>query len=134
NMERQVPPWKVSPTWSADGDMVRVKPVQVVEVEFAEWPREGVVRKASFIAQRSDKPAKDIDHESPLPAESLSPPRRDGKVVVAGVAISNPQRVIDPESGGKKQDLARYYADIAEWILPFLNEDRKSTRLNSSHV
>src|SRR5690554_6423866 len=121
-LERKTPPLQEPPTGADARDVHWVKPELVAEVEFAEWTREGVVRQASFIALRSDKPAKDIDHESPLPAESLSPPRRDGKVVVAGVAISNPQRVIDPESGGKKQDLARYYADIADWILPFLND------------
>src|SRR5699024_2863120 len=70
----------------------------------------------------------EIGHETPQPAESIEPQRNDvamhraGKAVVAGVSISNPQRIIDPESGGRKLDLARFYADIADWILPFLND------------
>ena len=105
-----------------------VKPELVAEVEFAEWTREGVVRQASFVALRSDKPAQEIGHETPQPAESIEPQRNDvamhraGNAVVAGVSISNPQRIIDPESGGRKLDLARFYADIADWILPFLND------------
>lgn len=118
-LERPTPALQEPPTGADARDVHWVDPQLVAEVEFAEWIREGVVRHASFIALRSDKPAKDISHETPQAAENLSP-RRDGKVVVAGVPISNPQRVIDPESGGKKQDLARFYADIADWILPFL--------------
>ncbi|KHL70036.1 ATP-dependent DNA ligase [Pseudomonas flexibilis] len=119
--ERPTPPLDEPPTGADARDVHWVEPELVAEVEFAEWTREGVVRQASFIALRSDKPAREIGHETPQPAENLSP-RRDGKVVVAGVPISNPQRVIDPESGGRKQDLARFYADIAHWILPFLND------------
>jgi len=44
-----------------------------------------------------------------------------GKPVVAGVTISNPQRAIDPESGTTKLELAEFYASIADWLLPFLN-------------
>ena len=124
--ERKTPPVVEPPSGAETRDVHWVEPELVAEVEFAEWTREGVVRQASFIALRSDKPAKEIGHETPLPAESVQPQptgnRRDGKVVVADIAISNPQRIIDPESGGKKQDLAHFYADIADWILPFLND------------
>jgi bifunctional non-homologous end joining protein LigD len=37
-----------------------VKPVQVVEVSFAEWTRDGSLRHAAFLALRDDKAAKDV--------------------------------------------------------------------------
>lgn len=37
---------------------------------------------------------------------------------VSGVRISHPERVIYPDLGISKIQLARYYASIAEWILP----------------
>jgi len=37
---------------------------------------------------------------------------------VAGVPLSNPERVLYPEQGLTKAALAAYYADIADWILP----------------
>ncbi|KHO64188.1 DNA ligase D [Pseudomonas flexibilis] len=127
-LERKTPAAVDPPTGAEARDVHWVKPELVAEVEFAEWTREGVVRQASFVALRSDKPAQEIGHETPQPAESIEPQRNDvamhraGKAVVAGVSISNPQRIIDPESGGRKLDLARFYADIADWILPFLND------------
>lgn len=37
---------------------------------------------------------------------------------IAGVRISHPERLIYPELGISKIDLARYYEDIGEWIVP----------------
>jgi bifunctional non-homologous end joining protein LigD len=37
---------------------------------------------------------------------------------VAGVALSNPDRVLYPEQGITKLDLARFYETIGDWILP----------------
>jgi bifunctional non-homologous end joining protein LigD len=37
---------------------------------------------------------------------------------VAGVQLSHPDKVLYPEDGITKLDLARYYEDIAQWMLP----------------
>ncbi|WAJ39823.1 DNA ligase D [Pseudomonas sp. GOM7] len=106
-----------------------VEPQLVGEVEFAEWTREGIVRQASFIALRNDKPAAQIVREHPHTPERAAgkdQPKVTGtrkssaRPVVAGVPISHPQRVIDPDSGTTKLQLAQFYADIAEWLLPYL--------------
>ncbi len=104
-----------------------VEPQLVGEVEFAEWTREGIVRQASFIALRSDKPAAQIVREHPRTPgtakpkpEAASSRQSSAKALVAGVPISHPQRVIDPDSGTTKLQLAQFYADIAEWLLPYL--------------
>jgi bifunctional non-homologous end joining protein LigD len=39
-------------------------------------------------------------------------------VTVAGVELSHPDRVLYPEQGITKRDLARYYAEVARWMLP----------------
>jgi bifunctional non-homologous end joining protein LigD len=41
-----------------------------------------------------------------------------GSAQVAGVTISNPDRVVYPDVGMTKLDLARYYEAVAEWVLP----------------
>jgi bifunctional non-homologous end joining protein LigD len=41
-----------------------------------------------------------------------------GTSTVVGVRISHPDRVIYPELGISKIQLARYYEDIADWIVP----------------
>ncbi|MBD9425470.1 DNA ligase D [Pseudomonas sp. PDM15] len=109
-----------------------VEPQLVGEAEFAEWTREGIVRQATFVALRSDKPASQIVRERPRPPEQLgakakpvkpskSASGKGAKPVVAEVPISNPQRVIDPDSGTTKLDLALFYEVIAQWLLPYLD-------------
>jgi DNA ligase D len=39
-------------------------------------------------------------------------------MIVAGVPISHPDRLIYPDLGISKVQLARYYEDIADWIVP----------------
>ncbi len=43
-------------------------------------------------------------------------------VVIAGVQLSNPDRVLYPEKGITKQQLAEYYVQIADWFLPHVVE------------
>src|SRR5215510_13550237 len=40
------------------------------------------------------------------------------EAVVAGVRLSHPDRLIYPDLGLSKLQLAQYYEDIAEWIVP----------------
>jgi len=39
---------------------------------------------------------------------------------VAGVKLTHPDRVVYPEQGITKLQLARYYEEIADWILPYI--------------
>jgi len=88
-----------------------VKPQLVAEVAFAEFTAENVVRHASFIALRADKKAKDVVAEKPAPLP---------EVPDSNVKISNPDRVIYPENGLTKGDLADYYAAVAPNLLRWL--------------
>ncbi|MEO6093445.1 MAG: DNA ligase D [Novosphingobium sp.] len=86
-----------------------VEPELVAEIAFAEFTAEGRVRHASFLGLRSDKPAEQVAPESPSP-----PPPEERPV-----AISNRDRVIFPEGGQTKGQLADYYAAIAPLMLAF---------------
>jgi len=49
-----------------------VRPERVAECNFSEWTSERIVRQASFISLRRDKPARDIVHETPRAASELA--------------------------------------------------------------
>ena len=89
-----------------------VRPELVAEVAFAEFTGEGVVRHASFIGLREDKPVEEVAPETPQPVEDKPAP--------SAITISNRDRVIFPEAGITKGELADYYARIAPLMLPWL--------------
>ncbi|MFB3305902.1 DNA ligase D [Pseudomonas sp. AMR01] len=117
-LERKTSPLEKPLTSTQARGVHWIEPRLVGEVQFAEWTREGVVRHASFVALRTDKPASQIIHEQPRTAKSLKPPAAK-KAAVTG-NITHPERIIDPQSGTQKQQLAAFYQGISEWILPFL--------------
>jgi len=88
-----------------------VKPTLVAEVAFTEWTSDGKIRHPSFQGLREDKPVSDVRREKPVP-----PPR--GTATVAGARLTHPDRVLWPELGFTKLDLARFYETIADRILP----------------
>jgi bifunctional non-homologous end joining protein LigD len=90
-----------------------VKPELVAEIASAEFTGEGILRHASFLGLREDKPAGEIVRELPkhLPA-------MDGD----DVRISNPDRVIFPEAKVTKGDLADYCRDVGALMLPWMAE------------
>ena len=122
-----------------------VKPRLVAEIAFAEWTPDGSVRHASYQGLREDKEAKSVVRERakspptsekavtarkktlveamshPAPAaKTATRPSKPGTAEVEGVRITHPERVIDASTGHTKLDLARYYASIAEFMLPHL--------------
>ena len=84
-----------------------VTPKLVAEVAFAEFTGDGRVRHASFLGLRGDKPAADVVPERVVPAPPPPSP----------VTISNRDRVVFPNSGRTKGELADYYAAIAPLLL-----------------
>jgi len=123
------------------------RPDLVAEIEFAGWTGGGMIRQAVFKGLRMDKPASEVEADTPssagstalakptaavAPAKSARPPvaaepahaprrRSGGKVEVMGVMISHPDKALWPDAGdGKpvtKVDLARYYESVGPWLL-----------------
>jgi bifunctional non-homologous end joining protein LigD len=84
-----------------------IEPKLVAEIAFAEVTHEGRVRHGSFLGLRGDKEAKEVKPETPQPAPAPQ----------SAVKISNRDRVIFPESGQTKGQLADYYAQVAPLML-----------------
>ncbi|MDB5801749.1 MAG: ligD [Rhodocyclales bacterium] len=94
-----------------------VTPTLIAEVSFGEWTDSGHIRHSVFHGLRTDKKASAIIREKPL---HLSSPGGPQSVLPADFHVSNPERVIDPESGATKIQLVRYYALIAPLMLEHL--------------
>ena len=114
-LARMKPLERKTPTVQAPRAAVRgahwLKPQLVAEVAFAEFTGEGILRHASFLGLREDKAAGDVVEEKP--AAAAAPAK-----VPAG--ISSADRVIFPESGITKGQLAAYYDQMAAPVLEWL--------------
>lgn len=120
-----------------------VRPDLVCEISFGEWTRDGKIRHSVFHGLRSDKPPEAIGREPVVHApgpEAPAKPRRTAKKAAQAVAppasqapdgaaatllpptlrISNPDRVVDPQSGTTKIALVRYYALVAPLMMEHL--------------
>ncbi|XUW93661.1 DNA ligase D (plasmid) [Burkholderia sp. M6-3] len=112
-------------------DYLWLAPSIVVECSFLEWTPGGEVRHPVFHAVRDDKPASAVSEEPMVAVESAEPVEADagstrevagakGAVKIGGIRITNAQRVLDEVTGYTKRELAEYYAAIAGWALPHL--------------
>jgi len=100
SLKRSDPPLQNPPR---ERDVQWLRPVLVAQVQFAERTNDGVIRQGSFMALREDIPAKSVGLE-----RAEEPPLK----------ITHPERLIWPSLKITKADLARYYDEVGEWMLP----------------
>jgi bifunctional non-homologous end joining protein LigD len=115
-----------------------LKPELVAEIEFAGFTGAGMIRQAAFKGLRQDKPAKEVEAETPAPPERIDiakpAPAHRAKFarissdasnggVVMGVALSRPDKILWPDEGHgavTKLDLAKYFERIGAWMMEHL--------------
>ncbi len=111
-----------------------VKPEIVVDVEFTERTHSGALRHPVFRGLREDKSAMEVQMtgseqsngaasqaaDAKASGSARNKTSRSGDPMVAGVPITHPDRILYPEHGITKLDVARYYEDVQDWILPHL--------------
>jgi len=83
-----------------------VKPRYVVQVAFTEWTGDNRLRHPSFLGMREDKSPKEVVRERP---QSV-------------VTLTHPERVLYPKDKITKQDVADYYAAVADAMIATLRD------------
>ncbi|MFB4394705.1 MULTISPECIES: DNA ligase D [unclassified Pseudomonas] len=96
-----------------------LKPQLLAEVAYAQMTHEGIVRHAVFHGLRDDKPATDIDRERAMPVRKTGKAQAEG---LGNLRLTHPDRVVDASSGTTKREVAQYYAQVADWLLPQLKD------------
>lgn len=114
-----------------------LKPELVAEIEFAGFTADGNIRQAAFKGLRQDKPAEDVEAETPVDTELAKPSTKSrtrtksvkqskagGSAEVMGVVISKPDKELWPDGGDgegvTKLDLARYFEAVGDWMIEHL--------------
>jgi bifunctional non-homologous end joining protein LigD len=102
-----------------------IEPNLVAEINFAEFTDDGILRHPSFVGLREDKPA-NVVKEVPkhLTQKETKPKRSKGRKAKTaasaadfGIEISSADRVIFPDVGVTKGELADYYATVEPLIM-----------------
>ncbi|MFW6323786.1 MAG: DNA ligase D [Desulfovibrionales bacterium] len=101
-----------------------VDPRLVAEVEFTAWTKDGSLRHPSFQGLREDKDPREITRETRFLENSGQPSKQPGrqeeKDMVAGIKLSSPDRILYPAEGVTKAELAEYYEEVSDRILPHI--------------
>jgi len=145
DLEARSTPFDRAPA-DARKDAIWVRPKLVAQVRFATWTADSLVRQASFLGLREDKPATEVRREeatvapqpkanskgsrSPKrPTESAATHRAAAPIAAkkaakpasaSPVRLTHPDKVLDAESGLTKADLSAYYQGVAEHMLPHI--------------
>ncbi|MFL6718651.1 MAG: DNA ligase D, partial [Burkholderiaceae bacterium] len=145
DLASDAPPFRDPPKKRGAPGLHWLQPSLIAEVKFAQWTNDGLIRQGAFMGMRSDKPAREIRQERPVPVEQAERHAREeandaapttararrgaggdkpapDQAVVAGIRLTHATRILFSEAGVTKLDLAHYYEDIADWILPHLKQ------------
>ena len=153
-LERKTPAFKKAPRGAEARRSHWVEPKLVGEVAFTEWTEDGLLRHPTFQGLREDKtpdevvreverPTAEVEKKKPVKKSArkgktppLGPEREPAGVTeVAGVKLSNPERVLYPGEKVTKRELALFYERIEAWILPHLkNRPLTLVRCPSGHT
>jgi bifunctional non-homologous end joining protein LigD len=110
------------------------KPAKQITQEAAHAPEEIVdadAEQAEDDQQEHKKPLKKSaktsakkmsGHSAGHALPATSSPAQVGSAQVAGIKLSNPAKILYAEDGYTKMDIARQYANIEQWILPYLQD------------
>jgi bifunctional non-homologous end joining protein LigD len=97
-----------------------VKPAAVAEVYYRGVGNNRLLRQPSLKTMRIDKKAADLVDSDRAQGKPAGMPRRR-KVAdadPADIRITHPDRVVFPDDGITKQQVADYYAAVMKWFLP----------------
>ena len=129
-LERKTPPFKDIPKDATRG-AVFLTPELVGQIAYTEVTSEGHLRHPAFLGLREDKPAKEVKSVKDK-QEEAKPDKPTGKSTrkssgsgssgndddtVLGVKLTHPDKILYPDQGITKRDLADYYAEIGERML-----------------
>lgn len=129
SLRKTVSPFKLAPKPRPNEEITWLEPELAAEIKFAEWTEDNLLRQASFKGLRMDKNPRDIrkekaDNETQPPASAedteKSMKAANNDLVIQGIKITHPDKVMFDAPEITKADVIRYYEKIAVYMLPYV--------------
>jgi bifunctional non-homologous end joining protein LigD len=98
-------------------DVVRERPVHEIDMKSAK----PATKPATKLPKSATQPGRHALRNAAVSVTKTKAAAGTSEIV-AGVKLSHPEKLLYPESKFAKRDLARYYENIGDWILPHLRE------------
>ncbi len=130
SIKRTEPPFKLAPKPKPNEKITWLEPELVAEIKFSQWTDDHLLRQASFKGLRTDKDPKAIKKEI---ADNKTQPRSDtielekpmqanrDSIIIEGIKITSPGKVMFEDPEITKEDVVRYYAEVSERMLPYVS-------------
>jgi bifunctional non-homologous end joining protein LigD len=122
-----------------------MKPRLVIQVAFADWTQDGILRQPRYLGMRQDRDPKTVVREVPAHTEEVVKSARRSRgarparsrdanepVQIGGQRLTHPDRVLFPHDGITKLQLAEYFAAVGEVAMPHYR-DRPLSVLRNAH-
>ena len=127
-VKREASPFRNAPRARTNEKITWLEPQLAAEIRFAEWTSEGLLRQASFKGLRTDKDPKTIRKESPddetqslkSEGEEKTMEAEQKGLVIEGVTITHPDKILFENPDITKADVVRYYEQAASRMLPYI--------------
>ncbi|QJQ94892.1 MULTISPECIES: DNA ligase D [Halomonadaceae] len=106
-----------------------VNPELIAQVHYTTWTRDGRLRHPSFQGLREDKRPRQVKRDIPerasmasrkTPSSSSRTARPSSSKASPEVRLTSPDKILFDKHQLTKQDLADFYQDIGDWIMPYL--------------
>lgn len=145
NIRTMTSPFLTPPKLRAKEEILWLEPKFVAEIKFVEWTEDNHLRQASYKGLRTDKDprtirrekaAEEIEDGEEVDEAMQSKDTTEGEItmgintsglVIQGIKISNPDKVLFDDPRIRKEDVVRYYAEISERMLPYVAHRLLST-------
>ena len=125
-LERRDPPVEKTTARGVSRDVHWVEPQLVAEIAYTEWTGDGRLRHPIYVGLREDKTATEIVEERAVPPPAAKPARAASGSKPADarrrVKLTHPDKVLFPDPGVTKQQLADYWLAVADVALPFIEQ------------
>ncbi|MDD4680916.1 MAG: DNA ligase D, partial [Clostridia bacterium] len=126
-LKRMSSPFTPQPKTRSNEKITWLEPELIVEIKFAEWTKDNLLRHASYKGIRTDKNPSDIKREKAaeekqhLQVQEVETQKKSKEIVIEGVKVTSPDKLMFDSPQITKEEVVRYYASISERMLPFIN-------------